>query len=107
MNWIDIKESRPVHHETVLALSPKGYCVVVFVDSEKMNDELMRSPYAHECVDISKRPYFFASQEIKGNTMNEVTHWMSLPERPDSEVKTTGKRVMEKYGVSIKNLAER
>jgi hypothetical protein len=78
MNWINIKEKRPNHKDTVLARSPKGFCVVVFIDSKIMNADLMKTPYANECVDIKKHPYYFVSQEIKQHTLDNVTHWLEL-----------------------------
>jgi Protein of unknown function (DUF551) len=48
-----------------------------------MNEDLKKTPYAHECVDINKNPYYFVSQEQKRHTYNVVTHWMPLPEPPN------------------------
>ena len=76
--WINVKDKLPKHQETVLVSSSKGFCVVVFIDSVKMNEELMLTTYAHECVDVSKHPYYFCSQEVKGCTLNGVTHWCNL-----------------------------
>jgi hypothetical protein len=80
MKWNSIKDKLPKHHQTVLARSCKGYCVVMFVNSKYMNEELMNTPFADECVDIDKNPYYFVSQEIKRHTMNNVTHWCELPD---------------------------
>ncbi len=76
--WTNIKDKWPEHQHTVLAITPKGYCVAVFVNSVIMNQELSAS----ERVDTHKHPYYFVSQEVKGHTLNGVTHWMELPGKP-------------------------
>ena len=83
MNWIKIEDKLPEHHQIVLARSHKGFCCVVFVDSKKMNETLLKTAYSNECVDIDHNPYYFVSQEIKRNTLNGVTHWMDLIEPID------------------------
>ncbi len=79
MEWIGVKDRLPKHQETILARSHKGYCVVVFIDSKAMNEELSKTPYANECVDLEKNPFYFVSQEVKRATLNGVTHWMQIP----------------------------
>ena len=80
MNWINIKNRWPEHHKTVLACTPKGFCVVVFINSKNMNEELSKTQYAHECVDIEKHPYYFMSHEIKRHSLDNVTHWCEIEE---------------------------
>ncbi len=80
--WTNIKDKWPEHQHTVLAITPKGYCVTIFINSIIMNQELSKTPYANECVDCDKHPYYFVSQEVKGHTLQNVTHWMELPGRP-------------------------
>lgn len=77
--WINIKDKLPEHYEAVLAFNNKGgFCVCIFIDGAKMNEELIKNGHGHECVDIQKRPYYFCSQEIKGHTLNNVTYWQYL-----------------------------
>ena len=83
MKWNNIKNKWPEHQKTVLARSLKGYCVVVFINSKNMNEELSKTPYANECVDLEKNPYYFVSQEIKRHTLDNVTHWCELPDIED------------------------
>lgn len=78
MDWINIKDRWPKHQQTVLARSEKGFCVVVFINSKNMNEELMQTPYAHECVDLEKHPFYFVSQEKKQFTFGGTTHWAEL-----------------------------
>ncbi len=78
MKWINVKNELPNHQQTVLARSIKGYCVVVFIDSKKMNDELSKTPHANEQVNIQKNPYYFVSQERNRHTLDNVTHWAIL-----------------------------
>lgn len=78
MNWVNVKERLPEHHETILAFSPQGFCVVVFVDSRHVNENLAKHGYLNECVDLEKNPYYFCSQERKGHTLADVTHWANL-----------------------------
>jgi hypothetical protein len=80
MNWINIKDGLPKHYITVLAYSPKGQCVCVFIDTVEMNKELLFRGFP---IDQSNTPYRFCSQEIKGNILNGVTHWMPLPNPPE------------------------
>ena len=82
MKWVRIEDERPKHRQTVLAYSLKGICVCVFIDSLKMNIELCEKGYPEEQVDTKQIPYYFCSQEIKGNTLNGVTHWMKDLELP-------------------------
>ena len=81
--WISIKNSLPNHHQIVLVFAKNesgygGYGVAVFVDSEKMNESLKKTPYANECVDVNKNPYYFVSQEVKQHTFKNVSHWSNL-----------------------------
>lgn len=80
--WIRVQDRLPVHEATVLVCSPKGQAVVVFVDSERMNETLRIKGYGNECVDVRVHPYYFCSQETKQHTLKGVTHWMELPEMP-------------------------
>lgn len=80
--WISIKDRLPEHEKTILIYSYEGLCVCVFVESKKMNQSLNEYGYGHESVDINIHPFYFASQERNGYTLNGVTHWMPLPEPP-------------------------
>lgn len=87
MEWISVKNKLPNHQQIILVLAKKmsganGYAVATFIDSIKMNEELRKTPYAHECVNVDKHPHYFVSQEIRQNTFNNVSHWMPLPEPP-------------------------
>lgn len=78
--WISVKDRLPKHGETVLAVNKKrGKCVLIFIDLSIMKREL-------ECKGImapdNNGGYSFCSQEIQGNVLNDVTHWMPLPESP-------------------------
>ncbi|HEX4044683.1 MAG TPA: DUF551 domain-containing protein [Gammaproteobacteria bacterium] len=79
MDWVNIEHRWPKHLQTVLVCCPQGYCVVVFVNSSNMNEDLSKSPQIHEYVDLEKNPYYFFSQEIKQCTLDKVTHWCELP----------------------------
>jgi hypothetical protein len=85
--WINVKDKLPDHHSIVLVCSKKGIGVATFVESLKMNETLWKTGYGNEAVDVKKNPYFFASQEVKQHTFNNVEYWMELPERPyDTEL---------------------
>ncbi len=86
--WISVKERLPKHQQIILVFAKTnrgadGYGVATFVDSVKMNEELRKTPYSNECVDVKKHPFYFVSQEIKQHTFNNVSHWMPLPEPPE------------------------
>lgn len=80
MNWINVKERLPQHQQRVLAQAKSGRCYVEFCDSIKMNEELVKNGYANECVNTSIHPYYFCSTTHKGHTLNNVTHWLPVPE---------------------------
>jgi uncharacterized protein DUF551 len=84
--WISVKDRLPEHHQVILVYksvpSNTGYLVSYFIDSKKMNDELMKKGFYSECVDSVKHPYYFASREQQYFTIKDVTHWMELPEPP-------------------------
>ena len=85
--WISVKEKLPHHQQIILVFAKtqrgvNGYGVATFVDSVKMNEELSKTPYVHECVDTIKHPHYFVSQEIKQHTFNNVSHWQPLPDVP-------------------------
>lgn len=86
--WISVKEKLPSHHQIVLVFAKTmrgvdGCGVATFVDTIKMNEELSKTPYTHECVDIKKHPYYFVSQEVRQHTFNNVSYWMPLPSFPN------------------------
>lgn len=88
ISWISVKDRLPNHDQIILvfAKTKRGvnvFGVATFVDSIKMNEELKKSPYANECVDIIKHPYYFVSQEVRQHTFNNVSHWMPLPGAPE------------------------
>ncbi len=81
--WTSIKDKLPEHQQIILVFAKtnkgvNGYGVATFVDSVKMNEELLKTPYANECVDIKNNPYYFVSQELRQHTFNNVSHWMEL-----------------------------
>jgi hypothetical protein len=86
--WISVKDRLPDHQQIVLVHAKTkrgidGFGVATFIDSIKMNEELKKTPFANECVDVIKNPYFFVSQEVKQHTFNNVSHWMVRPEPPE------------------------
>jgi Protein of unknown function (DUF551) len=83
--WINIKDKLPNHHETILARTTKGFCVCVFVDTNEMNKTLRANGYPEEQWNANTKPYSFCSQEIRGNVLNGVTHWMPLPSPPEDK----------------------
>ncbi|HEY2811800.1 MAG TPA: DUF551 domain-containing protein [Rhabdochlamydiaceae bacterium] len=88
MIWNNVKDKLPHHNQIVLVFaktirSVDGYGVATFIDSIKMNEELSKGPYANECVDVNKNPYYFVSQEVRQHIFNNVSHWMPLPEAPE------------------------
>ena len=84
--WISVKDRLPKHQQVVLVYKPvpsnTGYLVAYFIDSKKMNEELEKTAFVHECVDIAKNPYYFASREQQRFTIKDVTHWQPLPAPP-------------------------
>lgn len=82
IRWINIKDKLPEHHAIILVCSPKGMACATFIDSKKMNIDLINKGYKGEVGDVNEHPYYFASNEMKGHTCNNVTHWMPLPELP-------------------------
>lgn len=77
-NWISVYEDLPHHEEFILAHGKLGFCVCIFINTIKMNEELDRVGHPEEKVDTLKQPYFFCSQERKGHVLRDVTHWMKL-----------------------------
>jgi Protein of unknown function (DUF551) len=87
LEWISVKDRLPNHQQIILVFAKtlrgvNGYGVATFIDSIKMNEELKKTPYANECVDVNKNPYYFVSQEVRRHTFKNVSHWMPLPEPP-------------------------
>ncbi len=90
MEWINVKDRLPNHQQIILVFAKtqrgvNGYGVATFVDSIRMNEELSNGPYANECVDVNKHPYYFVSQEVRQHTFNNVSHWMPLPSPPEDK----------------------
>jgi hypothetical protein len=78
--WISVLEKLPEHEKIVLCKHKSGHkCVLMFTDHNKVKDFLYSSdiPVSQEFID---ELYSFASIEISGHTLNNVTHWMELPE---------------------------
>lgn len=85
MMWINVKDRLPEHMDKVLVCNSVGMqVVVVFLDQEKFNKELISSGINIDDIPISnvEITYMFCSQEIKGNHLIDVSHWMPLPELP-------------------------
>lgn len=88
--WISVKERLPNHQQIILVFAKTvrnvdGFGVATFVDSVKMNEELSKTPYANECVDVEKHPHYFVSQEVRQHTFNNVSHWKTLQAPPEGE----------------------
>ena len=80
--WTRIKDKLPEHKEVVLVRnSTGGHSVCVFIDSIEMNETLKRNGL-NNFEDVQKNPYHFCSQEVQGATLNDVQHWMPLPDPP-------------------------
>ena len=87
MKWISVEDDLPKHSETVLTYSAKGYDVAVFTDSIKLNILLRRTGMGNQSIDISEKPYIFANQDIGRFIIDNVTHWLPLPDKPIGECK--------------------
>lgn len=77
--WNDVNEELPEHYSQVLVCTPKGQAVSIFLDSDGVNEKLSSQGASMQQRDA---PYYFCSQEVKGNIILEVTHWRFLPEPP-------------------------
>ena len=87
---ISIKDKLPDHDQIILVYSKtqsgkNGFGVATFVDSVKMNEELWKTGYGNESVDVKKNPYYFVSQEVRQHTFNNVSHWQTLPLPPKKD----------------------
>ncbi len=87
MVWISVKDRLPEHQRIIFVFAKtkngkNGYGVATFIDSVKMNEELSRTAYSHEQVNVKDHPYYFVSQEVRRHTFNNVSYWMPLPEAP-------------------------
>ena len=76
MNWISVKDRLPDHQQIILVFAKTnrgvdGYGVATFIESIKMNEDLKKTPYSNECVDIKKYPYYFFHKQ-KVNLRKEV-----------------------------------
>lgn len=82
MKWYTVKEREPKHYQTVLAHSKSGYCVCIYVHGEEVFKKLMMAGFPFPIAEIDRKKNQFCSQEIQGNVLNGVTHWMPLPDKP-------------------------
>jgi hypothetical protein len=83
MNFISVNDKLPDHDEFVLALNKnKGMHVCIFILVTEMNKLLKKKGLPEKRLNETDRPYGFCSQEVRGNILNDVTHWMPLPEPP-------------------------
>ena len=73
--WIKIQDKLPKHKQLVLAFNVSGTAVVViFLDNEETAKFLEEKGIHIE----KKRGYQFCSQEIPGNILEGVSHWMPI-----------------------------
>ncbi len=73
-NWFSVKDKLPQHKETVLVMSnPDCFVVCVFLKSKEVKEELIEKGIVFDTDD--PRLYNFASQEVRGHVLNDVTHW--------------------------------
>jgi O-succinylbenzoate synthase len=77
--WISVKDRLPSHHQLVIARNEHlRECECIFVDNEEMNKVLIKVGIVGEM----KKGGDFCHPAKDGRTMNNVTHWMPLPEPP-------------------------
>jgi Protein of unknown function (DUF551) len=78
--WISVKDKLPDHHKSVLVITKTdAQAVVIFLNDKDTNSFLEK--YFINVPDDYKG-HAFCSQEIRGNVLTGVTHWMPLPEKP-------------------------
>lgn len=84
IEWISIKDRLPEHEQHVLSINNrKVCCVVIFIDNKRMSIKL--EARGIKIPEGQKTGSAFCSQEIKGNVLNNVTHWMPLPIPPEEK----------------------
>ena len=86
MKWENVNEKLPEHLQQVLCLHKSNEMyVLIFIDHKKMMEKLEKeldmTSFSKETTDYD---YSFASKEIRGNCLSNVTHWMPLPELPNA-----------------------
>lgn len=81
--WISVKDKLPLHQQVVLCFNANNTtAVTIFLDNAEVQKRL-RLNGVNMPPDKSVG-YCFASQETKSHTLNDVTHWMELPNPPEA-----------------------
>lgn len=84
MSWIKVEERLPNHNSTVLARTKsKAQAVVIFLNDKLTTMFLEKHGFNYP---DEYKGNAFCSQEIKGNTLNGVTHWRELPKDPSEDL---------------------
>lgn len=80
-HWIDINDQLPNHRQNILVYTiKKAQVVVIFIDNVKMAAFLKEQNVPIEMPRATG--YSFCSQEVSGNELHGITHWMPLPDEP-------------------------
>lgn len=67
MNWIKLEDKLPLHYQNILVCDKRGdiYMACIWTYDAKINDI----------------PFVFVTSD--GTSIDDVTHWMPLPEPPN------------------------
>lgn len=77
ITWYAIIDELPRHLQLVLVYANTRMAVCVFVENEAMAQSLKehnapKEPHEEDA------PYYFCSQEIPGNVLQNVTYWAAI-----------------------------
>lgn len=81
-NWISVKDRLPEHADIVLALHKNNHKhVLQFTENKKVKEllELNGIPYRGDHP-LPNDGYTFSSIEVPGMCLDNITHWVPLPE---------------------------
>lgn len=87
--WISIKDRLPKHKQTILAYFKNcesnfdEQCIVIFIDTAKMNKNLWKNGLSNQKIDPKITPYYFYVPNEKKDIFCEITHWQPLKKAPE------------------------
>jgi len=90
MNWIDIKDKLPEHHQKVICYLPDNYQYLPGKTGEERHEPIVALRFVQGFFNdqpekLAKHgAHFWLGEGLSNHYFSDVTHWMPMPDNPTS-----------------------